>query len=314
MEEAVDEGGRGRWSAAIGLSFAVLLLAVFDALALVLLPMAILLVGLPGERRMKWVAAGVILWVIAVILSTGGLSALSRGWALMLGATYLMLTLVRPGWAVISRSLAAVGAALGVGGLGLLLSGQADALDRMIRAHFDQIAEISLGNLQTRMPDAAWVTDLQATTEQLASVQADMFPALLALQSIAALALASWWIRRIGRSGSSSFSLHRLRDFRFNDQLIWVLIAGLAILLLPLGEVVDRIATNALVFMVALYALRGLAVFVFLATGSRSIATMLIGAVALIVLYPVAFTAALLMGVGDTWLDVRKRVASANPT
>jgi Predicted membrane protein (DUF2232) len=314
VEEAVAEGGRGRWSAAIGLSVAVLLLAVFDALALVLLPLAILLVGLPGERRMKWVAAGVILWAVAIVLSAGDLSALSRGWALMLGATYLMLTLIRPEWTVISRALAAVGIGLGAGGLGLLLSGQAAVLDGMVQSHFESIAAISLGNLQTQMPDATWLTDLRATTEQLASLQADMFPALLALQSIAALALASWWTRRIGRSGSASFALHRLRDFRFNDQLIWFLITALIVLLLPLGEMADRIALNGLVFMVALYALRGLAVFVFLATGSRSVPTMLIGAVALVVLYPVAFTAALLMGVGDTWLDVRRRVAGPKPT
>lgn len=314
MEEAVEEGGRGRWSAVIGLTIAVLLLAVFDALALVLLPFAILMVGWPEGRGAKWVVAGVALWVVAALLSMGGLSALSRGWGLMLGATYLLFTLARPTWTVISRALAAVGVTLGAGALGLLISGRAAELERMVRSHFDTIAEISLANLQTRIPEAGWLAGLQSTTAQLASLQADIFPALLALQSIAALALASWWIRRIGRSNSHAFALHRLRDFRFNDQLIWVLISALALLLLPLGEVADRIAINGLVFMVALYALRGLAVFVFLATGSRSIPTMLIGAVALIVLYPVAFTAALLMGVGDTWLDVRRRVASTTPT
>ena len=52
--------------------------------------------------------------------------------------------------------------------------------------------------------------------------------------------------------------------------LIWVLIVALAVVLLPLGDVGTRIALNGLVFMGALYALRGLAVFVFLASGSRS--------------------------------------------
>jgi uncharacterized protein YybS (DUF2232 family) len=141
-----------------------------------------------------------------------------------------------------------------------------------------------------------------------------MFPALLALQSLVALALASWWVRRLGRSNSEAFQLAQLRDFRFNDELIWILIGALILYLLPLVELVDRIALNMILFMMVLYALRGLAVFVFLASGARSIATMVFGAVALLFLYPVAFMAALLMGVGDTWLDVRRRVAKANPT
>lgn len=310
MEEAVEEGGRGRWSAAIGLSLAVLLLSVFDPLALVLLPMGILMIGLPAERRLKWLGVGVILWVMAVMLSGGGLAGLSRGWALMLGASYLALTLVRPTWHVLSRALAAVGIALGAGGLGLALSGRADDLDRMVRTHFETISALTLGDLQTRMPESALVADLRATTEQISALQSEMFPALLALQSLAALALASWWVRRLGRSDSGAFALHRMRDFRFNDQLIWFLIGALLILLLPLGGVADRIAINALVFMAALYALRGLAVFVFLATGSRSLPTMILGLIALVFLYPIAFTAALLMGVGDTWLDVRSRVSA----
>ncbi|MEX2581773.1 MAG: DUF2232 domain-containing protein [Gemmatimonadota bacterium] len=313
MEEAVA-GGRGRWSAAIGLTLAVLFLSVFDALALVLLPLAILMVGLPAERTMKWVGAGVILWVIALALSGGGLGAVSRGWAMMLGASYLTFTIAKPEWDVTSRSLASVAVGLAAGGLGLAVTGRASELDGMIRRHFETISNLSLGDLQTRMPDAQWVVDLRSATEQISALQAEMFPALLALQSVAALALVSWWTRRLRRSESDAFELHRLRDFRFNDQLIWVLIGALILFLLPLGAAGDRIATNAAVFMVALYAVRGLAVFVFLAAGSRSIPTMVIGVIALVFLYPIAFTAALLMGLGDTWLDVRRRVASANPT
>ncbi|MEX0912002.1 MAG: DUF2232 domain-containing protein [Gemmatimonadota bacterium] len=313
MEEAVASG-RGRWSTAIGLTLVVLLLSVFDALALVLLPLAILLVGWPSNRHWKWVAAGVLLWAVGLVVAGGGLVILSRGWALMLGATYLALTLVRPQWDVTSRALGAVAVALTVGSLGLLASGQAAELDTAIRTHFETISALTIGDLQTRMPDSTWVADLRSATERISSLQAEMFPALLSLQSLAALALVSWWIRWLGRSKSEAFALHRLRDFRFNDQLIWVLIAAVLLYLAPLTEPADRIAVNAIVFMAALYAFRGLAIFVFLAAGSRSIPTMVLGVVALVFLYPVAFTAALMMGLGDTWLDVRRRVASANPT
>jgi len=173
---------------------------------------------------------------------------------------------------------------------------------------------VTLADLQTRMPESAWLADLRAATERIGTLQTRLFPALLGLQSLAALALASWWIRRMGRSRSRAFRLDPLREFRFPDELIWILIGALALTLVPVWPGASRVALNVLVFMGALYALRGLAIFVFLATGSRSIPTMVLGTIALVFLYPVAFTAALLMGVGDTWLDVRRRVVLARPT
>lgn len=307
--EAAVEGGRGRWSTAFALTIAVLLLSVFDALALVLLPLAVLVVALPTENRLRWLGIGLVLWVIAIFFGGGPLVVLSRGWSLMLGASFLVATLARPGWPVLTRALTTVALSLLAGVAGLMVSGEAGALDNVIREHFRTVSVLTLGDLQARMPDAAWIAELRLATERIAELQADIFPALLALQSVAALALVAWWVRRLRRSESEAFALGDLRDFRFNDQLIWVLIGGLALLLLPSGPLGDRIAINGLVFMGALYALRGLAVFVFLAKGTRSIPTMVFGALALIFLYPVALTAALLMGVGDTWLDVRNRVA-----
>ena len=313
MEEAV-ESGRGRWSTAIGLSFLVLVLSIFDALALVVLPLAILMVALPTARRVRWTIVGGLLLVLAFLLSSGNLAIVSRGWALMLGAAFLALTLARPGWDVISRALASTAISLVVGSVAIAATGQSEALDQAIRRQLTEVSALTIGDLQRRVPDATWVAELRTASEQIANAQAELFVALLALQSIVALALAAWWVRRVGRSDSESFVLARLRDFRFSDELIWVLIAGVVGLLLPLGTVGDRIALNALAFMAALYALRGLAVFVFLATESRSVATMILGALALVFLYPIALTAALMMGVGDTWLDVRSRVAAATPS
>lgn len=313
MEEAV-EGGRGRWSTAVGLTVAVLALAVFDALALVLLPLALLFVGLPGERRLLWLLAGTGL-VAGVFLTAGGpLALLSRGWGLTLAAVFLITTVARPDWSVTSRALAAVGATIGFAGGGLLVTGRAAELDALVRNHLATVSAVTIGDLQSLMPQSEWLADLRTASAQVAQLQADMFPALLALQSIAGLSLATWWVRRLGRSHGDAFRLGSLRDFRFNDQLIWVLIASVVILLMPMNATVDRLALNALVVMAALYALRGVAIFVFLAAGSRSVATMVLGALAFIFLYPVALTAALMMGVGDTWLDVRRRLEPASPS
>jgi hypothetical protein len=313
VEEAVASGRAG-WGAALGLTFAVVLLSAFDALALVLLPLAILTVGVPHGRSSRWVGIGIVLWVLALLVAAGPLAGLSRGWALIVGSIFFATSVARPSWDVTSRALVAVAGGLVGGMIGLLATEQAGTLDQLIRTHFATISSMTIGDLQERMPDSAWIAELNAATEQISTLQADLFPALLALQTMAALALACWWVARLGRSSSPTFAVHRLRDFRFQDQLIWLLIAALLLYLLPIPEVGDRIAMNLILFMVGLYALRGLAIFVFLAGGTRSIATLVLGAVALVFLYPIAFTAALVLGVGDTWLDVRGRIAKANPT
>ncbi len=311
MTEAV-ESGRGHWSTAIGLTVAVLFLSILDGLTLVLLPLAILLVGEPSGRKRAWVYGGGALWILALVLPAGPLATLSRGWGLVLGALFLSITLFRRDWSVLTRSLVATGSSLALALVALVTSGTAGRLDAALREHFTAATEAFLA-MQSRMPESAQLPDLEATARMMTEMRMSVFPSLLALQSLAALALAAWWIRRMGRSDADAYVLGRMRDFRFNDQLIWLLIAGLVLLILPLGAGVERLSVNLLAFMGALYVLRGLAVFAYLASGTKSIATMVFGVLVLILLYPIAFTAALFMGVGDTWLDVRGRLAGQAP-
>ena len=55
---------------------------------------------------------------------------------------------------------------------------------------------------------------------------------------------------------------------------------------------------------------RGAAVILTLATG-RGPMTLFIGAIALIFLYPLVMAATLVVGVSDTWLDLRARMQRA---
>jgi hypothetical protein len=311
MTEAV-ESGRGRWSTAIGLTSVVLLFSVFDGIALILLPLAIFLVALPGANRVRWVAVGIVMWVAVLLLSGGSLAVLSRGWGLVLGAISLAITMLRPNWDVTSRSLAAVAIGVVAAFIGLVASGEAGGLDATMSQHFATLSA-SFVEFQERLPETARLDNVGDIARRMSELRTELFPALLALQSVAALALVSWWVRRLGKSDDSAFVLSRMRDFRFNDQLIWLLIAGVVLILLPGDESLSRVGLNVLTFMGGLYVLRGLAVFVFLATGSRSLPTMVLGAVAAVIFYPVVFTAALLMGVGDTWLDVRRRLSPQAP-
>jgi hypothetical protein len=88
---------------------------------------------------------------------------------------------------------------------------------------------------------------------------------------------------------------------------VWVFIAGVLLLLVGWGEAWGRAGTNTLVVMSALYALRGAAVVMYV-TGGLSFfgATMLL--FALLFIAPVIFVLALLIGLGDTWMDLRERL------
>jgi hypothetical protein len=304
---------RGRWGTAIALSVAVVFLPVFDAVPLVALPLAVLLMALPTQDRWRWIAAGTLLWLVAVMLPGGTLGTVARGWALLLASAFLFATLARPGWGVFPRAMAALGATFAVGVGYLLVSSTLAEVDALVRDHFQTVSTVAGANLQTRAPDSRWVQELTAASDRMAILQWRLFPAVLGLQSLAALALASWWVARLKHAANTPLGLRPLREFRFSDQLVWLLVAGLALVIFGSGDVANRIGQNALLFMGTLYALRGVGVFIFLAGRAPSWFAVVFGALATIFLYPLVLTAAVLVGLGDTWLDVRGRAATAAP-
>ena len=303
--------GSARWSTALALALAVLLLSVFDAVPLVALPLAVLMIALPAPRRWRWVGIGVMLWAVGVVLPGGALAPLSRGWGLLLGGAFLLVSLLRPEWRVLPRALVALAVAGAASLVGLALSGSWAAVDGTVQKYMQTVSSLTLASLGAQSENAAWVSDLGATAERVARLQWTLFPAVLGLQSLAALALASWGVARIRRESASGFLLRPLREFRFNDQLVWVVIAGLVLVALPPGAGASRIGLNALFFMAALYALRGMAVFLFFAGGAPSVLSILFGVLVAVFLYPLVLTAALLVGLGDTWLDIRGRATLA---
>ena len=137
-------------------------------------------------------------------------------------------------------------------------------------------------------------------------LQTLIYPAALALATLAALALAVMLSADArGERGFGAF-----REFRFGPDLVWVLIAGLIGVVLPLGAVAFRVGANAIAFMAGLYALRGLAVVVALWSGASPTAWA-IAVVLGVVLYPLAIPATVMIGFGDTWLDLRARWKAA---
>jgi hypothetical protein len=152
--------------------------------------------------------------------------------------------------------------------------------------------------VQGELPDG--LAEVLSTTVR---VQGVLFPSLLGLSSLAALGVA-WWMH-LRMSPRSGLGLSDLRDFRFADALVWVLIAGAVLLLVAEWSVGwGRLGMNLMTFMGALYMLRGLAVILVL-LGGLSFGGGLLLALALVLAGPLVAVGTMLVGVGDSWLDLR---------
>src|SRR5690242_20419162 len=174
-------------------------------------------------------------------------------------------------------------------------------------------------DLTARFPTLATMpaeTEKQLTT--LSRVGLTVFPSLLALESLVALALAWAIYHRLSRARLGA-PLRPLREFRFNDQLVWGLMVGLTIVLLPTLSSLRGVGKNLLVFFGALYAMRGFGVLAwFIAPGSLgvtlAVATVMLFAPVLQLFAALAFmllgVGALVLGLGDTWADWRRRTGT----
>ncbi len=151
---------------------------------------------------------------------------------------------------------------------------------------------------------------LEARALEAMALQGIIFPALLGLASLSALGLAWWLFGRLSRRTAEGIG--PLREFRFNDQLVWVLIVGLVVLLVGSGAM-ERIGTNAVVFMGGLYALRGLAVVLFMTGGVSFFGVVLLG-LGFFFVAPLFLAGAFVIGLGDTWLNLRSRRGASSPS
>ena len=139
-------------------------------------------------------------------------------------------------------------------------------------------------------------------------------PALLGLESLLALSLGWATYHRLSRTRIGP-PLGALRALRFNDQLVWGLVIGATLLLLP--SLADRRAAgaNVVCFFGTLYALRGMGVLTWWIP-ERVAAFAPFALVILVpILGPVFVLGAVLaitfgLGLGDTWRDFR---AGADP-
>jgi hypothetical protein len=135
---------------------------------------------------------------------------------------------------------------------------------------------------------------------QFSTRSASLLPALLALESLAVLALG-WGVYRRLTPVQIGPPLSPLTEFTFNDQLVWGLAVGATLCLLPAFVEGRSAGYNLLLFFGALYLIRGIGILGWIARG-RYVYIVILG------LLPQVFViVTLALGLGDTWLDLRKR-------
>jgi Predicted membrane protein (DUF2232) len=259
---------------------------------------------------------------------------LLRGWSLLLAGSFGLVCLFGSRRALFSRALMSLSLtlflAVALSSMGPVTTTEAKQTvaaefvrrnDETMKRLNDLIATHpkEWNQVASRIPQLA---SLPAETEkQLTKISQGglaVFPALLALESLMALALAWAIYHRLSRARLGA-PLRPLREFRFNDQLVWGLITGLTIVFLPTLTSFRGVGRNLLLFFGALYAIRGLGVLAWFLAPGLFVTALTVG-FALLWLPIIQFFAitgfvlllitAFGLGLGDTWADWRRRARS----
>ena len=277
-----------------------------------------------------WVAlAGWLMWQRPG--ASDGFHNLERGWSLLLAGAFGLTCLFGERRPLFGRALAALSIAIflalamsAMGPVPLSEARQTIAME-FVHRNGETMAQVNavIGDhpkewtdLTSRFPQlSSMPAEIEQQLTMLSRLGLTVFSALLALESLLALALAWALYHRLSRARIGA-PLRPLREFRFNDQLVWGLIVGLTIAFLPTLQSLRGVGRNLLVFFYALYAIRGLGVLAWFLAPGALIATITMGfamlwlpvnrvyaAFALMLLLVGAFV----LGLGDTWADWRRR-------
>jgi hypothetical protein len=292
-------------------------------LGAVIVACAIVAWALGGGPSLAAVAVALGLAIIGRLVGTNDeYQLLALGWAVVLAASFGLVSLISPAQPFLPRALTSIVVALIValisaaafgGGLERVRGAvhaealrRAQVIDSATQGNF---ASATWRNAETRWQ---WLANFRRASEEglqgLPNRTVLLLPAMLALQSLAALALGWALFHRLSRAQVGP-PLAPLREFRFNDQLVWAIAVGLTILVLPEFAEGRAAGLNLLLFFGALFALRGLAVLASFGRG-RLLVTMLV--VLTLFAWPLGIGIAASLGLADIWLDVRRRAQAGS--
>jgi len=274
-------------------------------------------------------AALAIVWLVFagwILLQPAGspgtpYDQMARGWAILLAASFGLVSLWNAALPFFVRALSAVGIATAVGFMIALSSPSGIArFQHAAESEFSKRAGASIERIEAGRDTPQW-RELAAKAPWLDAMQdeneaviralpehtAGLLPALLALESLAALALA-WGIYQRLTPVKIGPPLSPLTEFRFNDQLVWGVAVGATLCLLPTFADGRNAGFNLLAFFGVLYLLRGLGVLAWITKGRY----LVLGILSLIPPFGVMLgVMALALGLGDTWLDLRRRAKAS---
>lgn len=269
--------------------------------------------GGQAVTAIAWLAAAVLL-LFRQAPAGDAYFWLERGWILLVAGVFGLTALLSEDRPLFGRALLTVVAsfAIALAGLGagagsferlqLIVSGEFVTRNQATLEAFDTGSEEIVGAAANSESVAQSLARTRERLRVAPQISGMLAPAFLALQTLAALALAWAMYHRLSRVRVGPVTAP-LREFRFNDQLVWGLAVGLTILLLPAFEEAQAIGLNLVVFFAMLYFLRGLGVLAWVTKGG----VFVILAV-LFSLFPPALGA---LGLSDTWLDWRSRAKAA---
>jgi hypothetical protein len=279
-----------------------------------------------GNLSAAVVSIAATAWMMASVVRAGVSSdMLTAGWSVMAASCFGTAMLAsRSKWFLGKGVVATLGALLAA----VVVVAAAPSGTSALSATMDAVLEVrgnaDLNNwrvarsqmLRSSAPQQADTATLEmldrfeAQVATLPQVARGVLPSMLALQTLAAMALAWALFHRFSRTRLGE-PIGRLREFRFNDHWIWSVIVGLTLTLLPALEGLRPLGVNLLVFFGALYAIRGAGVLAFFLRPGRSLLGLLVGVALLLLLRDGAAIALGLVGLGDTWADWRRRIRPA---
>ncbi len=274
---------------------------------------------LGGRAALALVWIALSIWMLLQPAGSAGTpyDQMTRGWVILLGACLGLVSL----WSATSpffvRALVAVGIATGVGflialstpsGIARFQHASAEEFTRRVSGTIERIHQSmdtpEWKQIAAKMPALdTWNDESETAMRAIPDRSASLLPALLALESLAALALG-WGIYQRLSPVKIGPRLSPLMEFRFNDQLVWGVAVGATLCLLPAFADGRNAGLNLLLFFGALYLIRGIGVLAWIARGRYAVIVILSLIPQVCIMLGVL---ALALGLGDTWLDIRKR-------
>jgi hypothetical protein len=332
-EEATTERKRGSWRQLAFALAAFLLLPLIPIVRSIVPIEQTLLLIVPGVAicaLLGWKLGGraalAFIWVLLAVwmlLQHAGPAGtpydmMARGWVMLLVASFGAVSLWSAATPFFVRAMAAIGLAVGVAfAIALASPGGVDRVKHAVGDELTRRSGESIEALHQLASTPMWIgwseksPSLDEVAErsesQLRAVPthaANLLPALLALQSLAGLAIA-WALYHRLSPVQVGPELGPLKEFRFNDQLVWGLAVGATLCLLPSFVEGKNAGLNLLLFFGALYLARGLGVMAWMSRGKVLFVVVVLMA---FLVPPIFGVLAIALGLGDTWLDWRRRV------